>query len=179
MEQAAIERLSRAIRDVPDFPKKGIIFKDITTLLQDRELFKKAIDIWAARYRDEKIDVVAAIESRGFIFGAVLADRLKVGLIPARKPGKLPYKTISEKYDLEYGTDSLEIHSDAINGGDRVVIVDDLIATGGTLKAVCSMVERLGGTVAGISVVIDLSFLPWRERLKGYDVNCLISYDSE
>ena len=174
-----MEDLKKYIRSVPDFPKPGINFYDITTLLADPDGFKKALEAMEGFVRSRKPDKILSIESRGFIFGAVLADRLKVGLIPARKPGKLPYKTISEQYDLEYGTDSLEIHSDAISDGDRVVIVDDLIATGGTLKAVCSMVERLGGAVAGISVVIDLSFLPWRERLKGYDVNCLISYDSE
>ena len=118
-------------------------------------------------------------ESRGFVFGAALADRLNLGLIPARKPGKLPYKTISEQYDLEYGTDSLEIHADAISDGDRIVIVDDLLATGGTMQAVCRMVEKLGGDVAGVSVVIDLNFLPWREKLDSYDVHYLISYDSE
>lgn len=174
-----MEDLKKYIRSVPDFPKPGIKFYDITTLLIDPEGFRKALDSMEAFVRDKGASKIISIESRGFVFGAALADRLGIGLVTARKPGKLPYKTISEEYDLEYGTDSLEIHADAVSEGEKVVVVDDLIATGGTLQAVCRMIERMGGEVAGISVVIDLSFLPWREKLKGYDVHYLISYDSE
>jgi len=174
-----VEELKKYIRSVPDFPKPGINFYDITTLLMDPIGFKIALDSMEAFVRGKNAHKILSIESRGFVFGAALADRLRVGLIPARKPGKLPYKTISEEYDLEYGTDSLEIHADAVSPGEKVVIVDDLIATGGTLQAACKMVQKLGGEVVGISVVIDLSFLPWREKLKGYDVHYLISFDSE
>lgn len=174
-----MEDLKKYIRSVPDFPKPGINFYDITTLLMDPEGFKAALDSMEEFVRGKKAHKILSIESRGFVFGAALADRLGVGLIPARKPGKLPYKTISEEYDLEYGTDSLEIHADAVSPGEKVVIVDDLIATGGTLQAACKMVRKLGGEVVGISVVIDLSFLPWREKLKDYDVHYLISFDSE
>ena len=174
-----MEDLKKYIRSVPDFPKPGIKFYDITTLLIDPAGFKKALDEMEGFVKPLGVTKIISIESRGFVFGAALADRLGIGLVTARKPGKLPYKTISEEYALEYGTDSLEIHSDAVNEGEKVVVVDDLIATGGTLQAVCKMIERLGGVVAGISVVIDLSFLPWREKLKGYNVHHLISYDSE
>lgn len=174
-----MENLKKYIRSVPDFPKPGIKFYDITTLLIDPDGFKKALDEMESFVKPLGVFKIISIESRGFVFGAALADRLGIGLVTARKPGKLPYKTISEEYALEYGTDSLEIHSDAVNEGEKVVVVDDLIATGGTLQAVCKMIERLGGVVAGISVVIDLSFLPWREKLQGYNVHHLISYDSE
>ncbi|UCG62627.1 MAG: adenine phosphoribosyltransferase [Candidatus Zixiibacteriota bacterium] len=174
-----MEELKKYIRSVPDFPKPGINFYDITTLLIDPAGFKKALDSMESFVRSKGAQKIISIESRGFVFGAALADRLGIGLITARKPGKLPYKTIREEYDLEYGTDSLEIHSDSVTNGEKVVVVDDLIATGGTLRAVCKMIERLGGEVAGISVVIDLAFLPWREKLRGYDVHYLISYDSE
>jgi len=171
--------LSKYIRSVPNFPKPGIRFYDITTLMQDPTGFDLALDMMEEYVRSRRPDKLVAAESRGFIFGAALADRLDLGLAPARKPGKLPYKTITEEYALEYGTDKLELHKDAVEPGERVVIVDDLIATGGTLAAICRMVERLDGEVVGISAVIDLSFLPWREKLKGYDVNYLISFDSE
>ncbi len=174
-----MEELKKYIRSVPDFPKPGINFYDITTLLMDPNGFKIALDSMEEFVREKKAHKLLSIESRGFVFGAALADRLGVGLVPARKPGKLPYKTISEEYDLEYGTDSLEIHADAVSPGEKIVIVDDLIATGGTLQAACKMVQKLGGEVVGISVVIDLAFLPWREKLKGYDVHYLISFDSE
>ena len=173
------EKVKQYIRSVPDFPKPGINFYDITTLLSDKEGFHLALDEMAAYVQSIKAEKVVAIEARGFVFGGALADRLNLGLVPARKPGKLPYRSISEEYSLEYGVDKVEIHADAIAADERVVIVDDLIATGGTLKAVCNLVERLGGKVAGISAVIDLSFLPWREKLADYDVNCLVSYDSE
>ncbi len=174
-----MEEIKKYIREVPDFPKPGILFYDITTLMQDSVGFKLAVDAME-RYVDSRGgNKIVAIESRGFFFGGAIADRLSLPLIPIRKPGKLPSETISEEYALEYGTDKLEIHSDAITSGDNVVVVDDLIATGGTLEATCNMVKRLGGEVAGISTVIDLSFLPWREKLAAYDVNYLISYDSE
>jgi len=171
--------LRKYIRSVPDFPKPGICFYDITTLLQDAEGFLLALDQMEKYVRSCQPDIIVAVESRGFLFGGALADRLKIGLVLARKPGKLPYKTISATYDLEYGSDSLEIHADAIKPGQKAVVVDDLIATGGTLQAVCKLIEKSGGEVAGISAVIDLSFLPWREKLEGYNVNYLISYDSE
>lgn len=174
-----MEKLKSYIREVPDFPKPGILFYDITTLMEAPEGFSMALDAMEKYARLVKADKIVAIESRGFIFGAALADRLKLPLISARKPGKLPSKTISQEYALEYGTDKLEMHADSIVKGDRVVVVDDLIATGGTLKAVCAMVERLGGEVAGISAVIALTFLPFAEALSDYDVNYLISYDSE
>ncbi|MEA2031344.1 MAG: adenine phosphoribosyltransferase [candidate division Zixibacteria bacterium] len=174
-----MSELKKYIRSVPDFPKPGICFYDITTLLQNPKGFKLALDKMEQYVRLCQPDTIVAIESRGFVFGAALADRLDIGVVTARKPGKLPSKTISAKYALEYGTDSLELHADAIERGERVVVVDDLIATGGTLKAVCSLVEKLGGEVVGVSAVIDLCFLPWREKMTGYDVNCLISYDSE
>ena len=173
------EKMKQYIRSVPDFPKPGINFYDITTLLSDKDGFHLALDEMAKYVRLIKADKIVAVEARGFVFGGALADRLHLGLVPVRKPGKLPYRSISEEYSLEYGVDKVEIHADAIGAKDRVVIVDDLIATGGTLKAVCNLVERLGGEVAGISAVIDLSFLPWREKLAEYDVNCLVSFDSE
>ncbi len=174
-----MEDLKKYIRSVPDFPKPGINFYDITTLLMNPDGFRQALGEMETYVKSRGAQKIISIESRGFVFGAALADRLRMGLITARKPGKLPYKTVSESYDLEYGTDSLEMHADTVSDGEKVVIVDDLIATGGTLQAACKMVEKLGGEVAGISVVIDLSFLPWREKLDGYDVHCLISYDSE
>lgn len=174
-----MENIKKYIRSVPDFPKPGINFYDITTLLQDEKGFDEALDVMENFVRNKKAEKIVGIESRGFVFGAALSDRLKLPFIPARKPGKLPYKTISAEYELEYGTDKVEIHIDSIEKGEKVVIVDDLLATGGTMKAVCQLVEDLGGIVVGISTVIDLKFLPWREKLKKYDVNYLISYDSE
>ena len=173
------EKMKQYIRSVPDFPKPGINFYDITTLLSDKEGFWLALDEMAAYVGSVQAEKIVAVEARGFVFGGALADRLHLGLVPVRKPGKLPYRSISEDYSLEYGVDKVEIHADAIGAKERVVIVDDLIATGGTLKAVCNLVERLGGEVAGFSAVIDLSFLPWREKLADYDVNCLVSFDSE
>ena len=171
--------LKKYIRTVPDFPKPGINFYDITTLFQNPAGFRLALSEMEKYVRSKEPQKIVGIESRGFLFAAALADRLQVGLAIARKPGKLPYKSVSEQYDLEYGTDSVVLHEDAVNPGERTVVVDDLIATGGTLQAVCHLVERLGGEVVGISTVIDLSFLPWREKLEKYDVNYLISYDSE
>jgi len=174
-----VEDLKKYIRSVPDFPKKGITFYDITTLFMDQDGFTTALDSMEDYLRDRKAQKIVAVEARGFLFGAVLADRLKLPLVLARKPKKLPYRTIVEEYALEYGTDKLEIHADAITAGEKVVVVDDLIATGGTLAAACKLVERLGGEVAGISAVIGLDFLPYQDLLKNYDVNYLISYDSE
>lgn len=167
------------IRDVPDFPKKGILFKDITTLLGDRDAYAIALDQLeeVAENSGEKIDLVAGIESRGFIFGAALADRLHAGFVPIRKPGKLPASTISESYSLEYGENTVEIHADAIRSGQNVLLVDDLLATGGTMAAACRLVERLGGKVARIVFLIELSFLGGREKLPDYEVVSLIQYD--
>ena len=171
--------LKKYIRSVPDFPKPGICFYDITTLLQNPEGFKLALDEMEKYVRDKNPDTIVAIESRGFLFGAALADRLNIGVVTVRKPGKLPSEIISQEYTLEYGTDSIEIHTDALKKGEKVVIVDDLIATGGTLKAACDLVKKLDAEIVGISAVIDLEFLPWRKLLSNYDVNCLIAYSSE
>lgn len=174
-----MDELKKYIRSVPDFPKPGINFYDVTTLIGSSEGFKMTLDKMEEYIKSKNPDKIVGIEARGFIFGSALADRLRLSFIPARKPGKLPYKTISEEYDLEYGTDKVELHTDAVSEGEKVVIVDDLLATGGTMKAVCSLVEKSGGKVAGISTVVDLNFLPWRDKLSGYDVNYLLSYDSE
>jgi len=168
--------LKEWIRDVPDFPKEGIIFKDITTLLKEREVFKNVIDLMAANYSDRKIDRIVAIESRGFIFGSALAYQLGVGFVPVRKPKKLPSKTEREEYALEYGTDVLEIHVDAVEPGEQVLIVDDLLATGGTAAASVRLVEKLKANVAGLVFLIELTFLNGRDKLKGYDINTLIQY---
>lgn len=169
--------LSKLIRDVPNFPVEGILFKDITTLWRDPEAFHQAIDSLVAHYAGQHIDRVVAIESRGFIIGAPLAYLLGAGLVPVRKPGKLPSRTISVEYSLEYGTNTLEMHVDAIEPGQRVLVVDDLLATGGSAKAAIDLVERLGGTVVGVAFLVELKFLHGKERLKGYDVFSLIQYD--
>ncbi|HEY5615718.1 MAG TPA: adenine phosphoribosyltransferase [Bacteroidota bacterium] len=174
-----MHELAKVIRDVPDFPQKGIVFKDITTLLQNPDAFRKALNIFYERYRDEKITKVAGVESRGFIFGAALAVQLGVGFVPIRKKGKLPAETIREEYALEYGTDSIEVHTDAIQKGERVLIHDDLLATGGTIQAACKLVERLGGKIVGLSFLVELSFLKGREKLKGNDVFSIVQYDAE
>ncbi len=171
--------LKRLVRDVPGFPKPGIVFKDITTLTKDPQGFRAAVDAIVERYRDESIDVVVGIESRGFIFGAPVALELGVGFVPARKPGKLPADTVRAEYELEYGTDAIEMHRDAIVPGQRVLIVDDLLATGGTAAAAASLVEELGGKVAGLAFLIDLTFLKGKEKLRGHDVFCLMEFDSE
>ncbi len=167
------------IRDVPNFPKEGIIFKDITTLLKNVDGMQNATEELYNFIKNKKITKVAGIESRGFILGSLLAERLKAGFVPIRKPGKLPAETISESYSLEYGTDSIEIHKDAIQTGDKVLLHDDLLATGGTMEAACKLVERLGGEVVQISFLIELTFLHGRDKLKKYDVRSLIQYDSE
>ena len=170
--------LSRAIRDIPDFPKKGIIFKDITPLLSSGPLFHKTIDILAERYGDRKIDTVLGIESRGFIIGAALAYQLGAGFCIVRKPGKLPYETHRASYQLEYGSDSLEIHRDAVQPGARVLVVDDLIATGGTAAAACELVQGLGAEVVESAFVVELAFLKGREKLD-CRVFSILSYDTE
>lgn len=174
-----MDELKKYIREVPDFPKPGVNFYDISTLLQDKVGFNLALDRMEKYALSKKIQKIVAIEARGFLFGAALADRMKVSLVIARKPGKLPYKTVAAGYDLEYGTDKIEIHADAIGNDDRVLVVDDLIATGGTLAATCQLVEELGGEVVGISSVIGLDFLSHQDKLKDYDINYLVSYDSE
>ena len=173
------EQLKQKIRNVSDFPKKGIVFRDITTLVRDGEAFKTVIDHLHDRYRDKKIDAVLGIESRGFIFAGALADRLGIGFIPARKPGKLPADTISESYDLEYGQATLEVHKDAITKGMKILIIDDLMATGGTLEATAKLVERLGGEVAEIWVLIELTFLNGMTKIPNYSYFALVKYDSE
>ncbi len=168
--------LKTLIRDVPDFPKKGVIFKDITTLLKEGERFKEAIDEISQRYLDQKIDIVVSIESRGFIVGAAIAYRLQAGIVPVRKKGKLPWHTNQATYELEYGTDTLEIHQDAIKPGQKVLIVDDLLATGGTAGAVIDLVKKLEGQIAGIAFLIELTFLKGREKIKDYPVFSLIKF---
>jgi len=167
------------IRDIPDFPKKGIVFKDITPLLANARALGQAVERLAEPFVDAGVEVVAGIESRGFIFGPLVAQRLGAGFVPVRKLGKLPYKTIQASYDLEYGRDSVEMHVDAITPGQKVLIVDDLIATGGTVGAACSLVEQLGGAIVGLAFVIELSFLNGRQRLTPHRVHSLIQVASE
>ena len=168
--------LASYIRDIPDFPKAGILFKDITTLLKDPAAFDRAVRELAAPYQDQKVDYVVGVESRGFIFGAVLARDLGAGFVPIRKPGKLPAETISASYQLEYGEDSVEIHRDGIEAGQRVLLVDDLLATGGTMEAACKLVERLKGEIVGIAFLVELTFLEGRKKLEGQEVFSLIQY---
>jgi len=174
-----IDDLKQKIRSIPNFPKQGVVFRDITTLLQDGEAFAKVIDIFYQHYHDKNINKVVAIESRGFIFGAALAYKMHAAFVPVRKLGKLPGETIKKEYELEYGVDALEMHRDSVKPGDNVVVIDDLMATGGTLTATCGMVEKLGGKVAGIGVLIELSFLKGQDKLRNYDYLALIKYDSE
>lgn len=177
MKEKDILKLKEAIRDVPDYPKEGIIFKDITTLLKDGRLMEKAIDMLFNLVRELPIDAVAAIESRGFIFGSALAYKIKKGFIPVRKPGKLPARVLSEEYTLEYGSDRLEMHSDALESGMNVLVVDDLLATGGTASAACRLVERTGAKVSGVLFLVELNFLNGRKTLTGRNILSLISYD--
>jgi adenine phosphoribosyltransferase len=172
-----IAELRAKIRDIKNFPTEGILFKDITTLLKDANAFRDVVDLLSARYRNERIDIVVGIESRGFIFGGALAHQLKAGFVPVRKLGKLPGKTIEVEYELEYGRDALAVHEDAIQAGQRVLVVDDLLATGGTMAATLRLVEQLGGRVVGVGFMIELSFLHGREKLKNYPVHSLIAYD--
>lgn len=171
--------LKAHIRNIKDFPKQGIMFRDITTLLKNPEAMKFTSDKLLDYAKGLKIDKVVGIESRGFIFGSILSEKLNAGFVPVRKPGKLPAEKEKATYQLEYGTDTLEIHRDAINPGDNVLIHDDLLATGGTMEAVCKMIEKLGGNVVQISFIIELTFLRGREKLKGYDVRSIVEYDSE
>jgi adenine phosphoribosyltransferase len=171
-----MDELRRIIRDVPDFPKKGILFKDITPVLADPEAFKKAIDAMAESLSGHRFDLLVGIESRGFIFAAALAYALGKGKVPVRKPGKLPAKTVQVSYELEYGTDRLEIHEDAIGRGQAVVIVDDVLATGGTARGTANLVEKVGGEVVALSFFIELEFLKGREKLSGFDVRSVLSY---
>lgn len=168
--------LREKIRDVPDFPKEGILFKDVMPLIADPEYFADSIRQLADWSRPREPDLVLGAEARGFIFGGALAYELGAGFIAARKPGKLPWETVEATYALEYGTDSLEVHRDAVTPGARVIVLDDVLATGGTAKAKCELVEQLGGVVAGAAFVIELTFLNGRERLEGYDVHSLIQY---
>ena len=168
-----------AIRRIPDFPKKGIIFRDITTLWKDGRLLRKCTDVLYEHYKDRKIDAVLGIEARGFVVGAPLAERMGVGFVPLRKVGKLPGAKVSESYDLEYGTATLEIHRDAVEEGERILIVDDLIATGGTALAAAKLVEVLRGKVVGFAFVVEIAALEGRRALKGYDVFSIVKYSSE
>ncbi|MFH1224807.1 MAG: adenine phosphoribosyltransferase [Candidatus Diapherotrites archaeon] len=171
--------LKKKIREIPDFPKKGILFYDVTTLMKDAGAFKYAVDRMVEHYAEKKIkvDKVVSMESRGFILGSVLAYELGAGFVPIRKPGKLPAKCLREEYALEYGTDKLEMHEDAVGKGERVLIVDDLLATGGTCAATVKLVEKMGGNVVGCGFLIELTFLKGREKLKGHDVFALLKYD--
>ena len=168
-----------SIRSVPDFPKKGIVFRDITTLLKDKVAFASAIDALHRHYEGIRVDKVVSVESRGYILGAPLAYKLSAGFVPIRKPGKLPAATVRQEYALEYGTDAIEIHKDAISLGENVLLHDDLLATGGTIAAACHLVERLGGKVVGLSFLIELTFLSARKKLPQYDIFSLIQYDRE
>ena len=169
--------LKKFIRGIPDFPKKGILFRDITTLIKDPLAFKSAIDAICEHYKGIKIDKVVSTEARGYIFGGALAYKLGCGLVPVRKPGKLPAPTIKEEYELEYGIDALEIHQDAIAEGERILVFDDLLATGGTALATCKLAERLGGKIIGVALLIELADLKGREKLKDYEIFSLIKYD--
>jgi adenine phosphoribosyltransferase len=173
---ARVDALKALVRDVPDFPKPGIVFKDITTLLKDRVAFRRTMDLLTVLCNDLAVDKVLAIESRGFIFGSVLADRLGAGFVPARKPGKLPAKTRKCSYALEYGSDNLEVHEDALGKGDRVLIVDDVIATGGTAAAAGQLVRDCGAEVAAWAFLVELLFLDGRKKLDGGEVRSLITY---
>jgi adenine phosphoribosyltransferase len=171
-----MDQFKAKIRSVPDFPKPGILFYDITTLLKDREGFRDAVDALAAPFDGQGVDVVVGIESRGFILGGAVADALGAGFVPVRKPGKLPSRAVSESYALEYGTDTLQIHEDAVAPGQRVVIVDDVIATGGTAKATASLVRKLGGTVHALAFLVELEFLNGRGKLTGETIHTVIRY---
>lgn len=171
-----MDDLKKHIREVPDFPKPGILFYDITTLLQHPLALRKTVDQFVWLFSSQRIDKVVGIESRGFMFGPIVAYDLNAGFVPVRKPGKLPYEKIRQTYDLEYGADAVEMHRDAVQPGENVLIVDDLIATGGTAMAAAKLVESVGGKVAGFGFIIELTFLPGREKLAGYQVESLIQY---
>jgi adenine phosphoribosyltransferase len=168
--------LKKYIRSIPDWPKKGILFRDITPLLADVNVFTQAIKALCEGFDKNNIDYVAAVEARGFIFGAAVAEKLDAGFIPIRKKGKLPYKTQSVTYNLEYGTDTLQVHSDALTTGARVLMVDDLLATGGTMSAACKLIEKIGGQIAGISFLIELADLKGSQKLSSYKIHTVISF---
>jgi len=169
--------LEKHIRSIPDWPKKGVIFRDIMPLLADKDAFAAAVQAIADRYRDKKIDYVAAVEARGFIFGSAVAANLGAGFVPIRKKGKLPFKTESITYDLEYGQDTLEIQTDAMKKNSRVLVVDDLLATGGTMAAACQLVEKIGGKICGIAFLIELKYLDGRSKISKYDISVEITYE--
>lgn len=171
-----MEKLKEIIRDVPDFPKEGIVFKDITTLLADAKSFQRVVDLMAHRYIDRHIDLVLGVEARGFIMGSALAYKLGKGVVLVRKPGKLPYKTYSTSYELEYGTDELHIHQDAIKKGQKVLIADDLLATGGTVKAVIELIEKMGGEIVECAFLAELEFLNGKDKLKPHKVYSLLKF---
>lgn len=173
------EDIKAKIRAIPNWPKDGILFRDITTLIKDPDGFKDTCNILYEQYKDQEIDIIAGIESRGFIFGAVLAYLLNKSFVPIRKPGKLPAECVCQEYELEYGTDKIEIHKDAINEGDLVLIADDLLATGGTMKAACQLIESLGGKVVGCAFVVELSDLKGRDKLEGYKLFKLVDFEGE
>lgn len=175
-EHTEAEAIKNLIRDVPDFPKPGIIFKDITPIIGDPLLFRKSLDMMLWPFGSAHIDKIAGIDARGFIFGGAMADRIGCGFVPVRKKGKLPYKTYEENYDLEYGSSSVAVHQDGIHKGDRVLIVDDLLATGGTAAATTRLVQKCGGEVIGLSFLVELSFLKGREKLKGFKVNAVVVF---
>jgi adenine phosphoribosyltransferase len=179
MTDARIQTIQSCIRDVPNFPKPGIVFKDITPILSDPKAFNLCLDLLAERYDGVAFDSIVGMEARGFIFGAALASRMRKAFVPARKPGKLPSETITVKYDLEYGTDAIQMHRDAVKPGDRVLIVDDLMATGGTAWAAIELVKQLGGAVIGAAFVIELSFLPGKKRIAPVECFSLVQYAGE
>ena len=168
--------LGKYIRSIPDWPRKGILFRDITPLLAEPKAFAAAIGALCADFTESGIDYVGAVEARGFVFGAAVAEKLRAGFVPIRKKGKLPFKIESVTYDLEYGTDTLEVHSDAIKRGAQVLMVDDLLATGGTMAAACRLIEKIGGRIAGITFLIELTELAGRDKLGGYKITTVISY---
>lgn len=171
-----MEDLKKKIRDIPDFPRTGVLFKDITPLLQDPKSFHEAIQVISSRYRERKIDAVVGVEARGFVVGSAVAYELRAGIVPVRKAGKLPYQTLKASYQLEYGEDELEIHRDAIRPGQRVLIVDDLLATGGTVGAVINLVQQLHGDIVELAFLIELTFLQGREKLPGYEIFSLLKF---
>lgn len=176
MDRKIVEELKNSIRDIADFPKKGILFRDITTLLKEGQKFKDAVEIITAEYKDKKINKVVAVEARGFIFGGVVAYKLGAGFVPIRKEGKLPAQVHQVSYQLEYGRDTLQIHRDALSSQDKVLIVDDLLATGGTARAVCQLIEKSGAEIVGIEFLIELTDLKGIEKLKGFPVHSIIKF---
>jgi len=171
--------LEKSIRNIPDFPKPGILFRDVTTLIQNKVAFKKSVDLLTKKYKNKGFDKVVGVEARGFIFGAAVAHKIGAGFVPVRKKGKLPFKTISTTYELEYGTDTLEIHQDAISKDEKILIIDDLLATGGTVKAVIELIKQLGGKIGGIGFVIELVDLKGKDKFKEYPMYSLIKFAGE